>query len=74
MNALFLTAKQAAARACVSLSLIYGLLQKGRLPALRVGVRGKGKWLIHPEDLDAFLATCKLSELAAPEGQLKHIR
>jgi excisionase family DNA binding protein len=71
---MYLTPKQAAARACVSVSLIYALLRNGRLLALRVGVRGKGKWLIRSEDLDAFLASCKLSEWPVLDGPLKHLR
>ena len=69
-----LTPKQCAERATVSLSLIYALLRSRRLPALRVGVNGKGKWLVRQEDLDSFLKTCVLSGLPQDEGELKHIK
>ena len=59
----YLTVKQAAARACVSPSLVYALLKARRLPAIRVGVRGKGKWLISVSDLDGFMASCKIGNL-----------
>ena len=32
--------------ATVSRSLIYSLLKQGKLEAVRIGCRGKGKWLI----------------------------
>jgi excisionase family DNA binding protein len=62
-----LTPKQCAEKIGVSLSLIYALLQTGKLKGMRIGVRGKGKWLVAPEDLDAFLATCKVSDLPEPD-------
>lgn len=68
-----LTPKQAAGRACVSVSLIYALLRSKRLPGYRVGVRGRGKWLIEESELDGFLASCKLSNLPLEEGPLKYL-
>lgn len=62
-----LTPKEAAKRACVSVSLIYALLKQRRLPALRVGVRGRGKWLIESDDLDGFLSECRVNELSVPD-------
>ncbi len=69
-----LTPKECAKRACVSLSLIYALLQQRKIPALRIGVRGRGKWLVEEEDLDGFLANCKVEDLGADDEQLRHIR
>lgn len=69
-----LTPKQAARRMCVSLSLVYALLQKRKIPAYRVGVRGRGKWIIEEEDLDGFLASCKVEELKREEGELRYLK
>ncbi len=69
-----LTPKEAAQRMCVSLSLVYALLQKRKIPAYRVGVRGRGKWLIEEEDLDGFLATCKVEEMKLDEAGLKFLK
>lgn len=70
-----LTVKQAATRANVSVSLIYILLKKRQLPAIRVGCRGRGKWLIKEDALDAFLTKCAVAALPPEnEGELKHIR
>lgn len=59
---------------CVSLSLVYALLQKRKIPAYRVGVRGRGKWIIEEEDLDGFLASCKVEELKREEGELRYLK
>jgi hypothetical protein len=57
-----LSPKLAAARACVSVSLIYQWCADGSLPHLRVGAWGRrGKILIAPADLDALLAGFKVS-------------
>lgn len=69
-----LTPKMAAARMCVSVSLIYALLQKRKIPAYRVGVRGRGKWVIEQEDLDGFMASCKVEDLKVVEGELKYLK
>ena len=45
-----LTVKDAAGRARVSPSLVYALLRKRKLKAMRVGCRGRGKWLIEESD------------------------
>lgn len=63
----YLTVKEAAQRACVSQSLIYALLKQQKLPAFRVGVRGRGKWLIAVADLDGFMASCRLADLPVPD-------
>ncbi len=65
----YLTVKQAAARACVSPSLLYALLKARKLPASRVGCRGRGKWLIAVADLDGFLAACKLADMPVPDDE-----
>lgn len=65
-----LTPKQAAEQMGVSLSLVYQLLRHRKVPAYRVGVRGRGKWLIEEEDLDRFLATCRVEEEKLDEGDL----
>jgi excisionase family DNA binding protein len=69
-----LTPKQAAERLSVSLSLVYQLLRQRKIPAYRVGVRGRGKWLIEEQDLNVFLATCKVEELSMDESDLKFLR
>lgn len=57
-----LTVKQAAARACVSESLIYAWCADGTLPHLRIGRRGKrGTIRIAIEELDGVLAAFKVS-------------
>jgi excisionase family DNA binding protein len=56
-----LTVKQAAARAGVSVSLIYQLCDERRLPHYRPGGKGKrGKILISPRDLDAFMESIRV--------------
>lgn len=69
-----MTPKQAAERMGVSLSLVYQLLQQRRIPAYRVGVRGRGKWLIEEPDLNEFLASCRVEALDPTDERLKHIR
>ena len=52
----YLTVKQAAARAAVSPSLIYGLCQQGRLPHVRLGLPGRrGCIRIREDDLAALM-------------------
>lgn len=58
-----LTPKQAALRMCVSVSLVYALLQKRKIPAYRIGVLGRGRYVLESDDVDAFMARCKLEEL-----------
>lgn len=69
-----LTPQQAADRIGVSLSLIYAVLKAGKLPALRVGCNGKGRWLITQEDFDNWLQSCRVSEMAQEDdGELKYL-
>lgn len=71
-----MTPKQLAEKACVSLSTVYSLLRSRRLPGFRVGVHGKGKWLVRWEDWEAFLATCRVSDwnVAEEEGEYKYLK
>lgn len=69
-----MTPKDMAAYMCVSLSMVYSLLQSGKIPAHRIGCRGRGKWLARREDVDGFLASCKVSEIAPPDdGEYKFL-
>lgn len=70
-----LTPRQAAERMCVSLSLVYQLLQQRKLPAYRVGVRGRGKWLVELVDVDTYMENCKVND-DKPEGEteLQYLR
>lgn len=69
-----LTPKQCAERIGVSLSLIYAALHAGKLVAFRVGVRGKGKWLIDSEDFDAWLQSMKVSKaVPVDDGRYKFL-
>jgi excisionase family DNA binding protein len=62
----WITVKQAADRAGVSLALVYRWIGEGRLPHFRMGSRGtRGTVRIKPDDLDAFLET-----LRAPSPEL----
>lgn len=67
-----ITAKEAAKQARVSQSTIYALLRQGRIPAVRIGSRGRGCWRIEQEALDAFVSACKTEPLALVP--LKHIK
>ena len=76
-----LTPKDLALKACISVSTVYGLVNKGLLPCYRVGVK-KGKILIRWEDWETFLQTRRVSEWPQPEEKpkpvpkptLKHVR
>jgi excisionase family DNA binding protein len=58
----FLTTKQAALQACVSVSVIYHWCHSGQLQHYRVGTPGRrGKILITREDLDNCLASFKVT-------------
>lgn len=79
---MYLTPKQAASRACVSVGLVYHWCQSGDLPCLRLGKRGsRGKILIDPRDLDGFLDGFKsggrertvVGSPSTPRIELRHI-
>jgi excisionase family DNA binding protein len=71
-----LTPKDAAARAGVSPQLIYRWCAERRLPHYRCGGRGRrGRILIDPADLDAFLATLRVTpQPPGDEGEFRHSR
>jgi len=63
-----LTVKQAAELAGVSESLIYLLCDERRLPHYRPGGKGKrGKILIDPRDLDAYMQSCRIAAEECPQ-------
>ena len=62
-----LTPKQAAEQIGVSAGLVYQWCQEGRLPCYRFGGRGRrGRILIDPADLAAFIRAQKVDGSAAP--------
>jgi excisionase family DNA binding protein len=71
-----LTPKRAAERAGVSEKLVYRWCAERRLSHYRCGGQGRrGRILIDPDDLDAFLLTLKIS--ARPpgdDGEFRHAR
>jgi excisionase family DNA binding protein len=70
-----LTPKTAAELYPLSVSLIYQMCEERRLPHYRVGGHGKrGKILIDPRDLDAFLESCRVNDPPDDDGSLTHIR
>jgi excisionase family DNA binding protein len=55
------TVKEAAEKLEVSVSLVYQLIADARLPHHRIGGRGRrGKIVIQNEDIQAFLASCRV--------------
>jgi excisionase family DNA binding protein len=70
-----LSVKAAADRAGVSPALIYLWCEERRLIHYRLGGNGRrGKIAIRPDDLDAFMESCKVTQAASlPEG-LQHIQ
>ena len=70
-----MTVKEAAARACVSESLIYAWCHAGILPHARFGRPGKrGTIRIEATDLETVIQTMKISEMPQDEGELKWIK
>ncbi|HMP06201.1 MAG TPA: helix-turn-helix domain-containing protein [Lacipirellulaceae bacterium] len=71
-----LSVKQAAARLCCSAANVYGLIETGVLPVVRVG-RHKG-YRLDLRDLDAFIAERKfrIGQAASPprRTKLKHLK
>jgi excisionase family DNA binding protein len=54
-----LTAKETAQRLRISKSLVYQLIDEGRLEHVRIGGRGRrGKILVTDEAVEAFLLSC----------------
>ena len=57
-----LTIKQCAEKSCVSEALVRQWVAEGRLPHYRLGAKGKrGKLMVDESDLDALLASFKVS-------------
>jgi excisionase family DNA binding protein len=55
------TVKAAAERLEISQSLVYRLVEEGRMPCVRIGARGRrGKIIIREVDIEAFLKTCQV--------------
>ncbi len=68
---------QVAERLSVSESIVYALIDAGRLACHRIGV-GRGTIRVSTEDLDAYLASCRVEKgeepRPAPRPRLKHIK
>jgi excisionase family DNA binding protein len=55
-----MTVREAAEKLEISQSLVYRLVEEGRLKCLRIGQRGKrGKIVIREPDVEAFLKECQ---------------
>jgi excisionase family DNA binding protein len=64
----FLTVEEAAQRAKMSVSSIYHACDEKQLAHYRVSGKGRrGKILIRPADLDAFLESCRVEVGSLPE-------
>ena len=72
-----LTVKDVAERLSVSSSLIYQLVESGKLPVLRIG-NGRGAIRFSPQDIEAYLEECRVEKQAPATRQrrprLKHIK
>jgi excisionase family DNA binding protein len=61
------TVKEFAARAEISLSLAYALVEEGRVPCRRIGRQGRrGKIVIREEDLAKFMESVKVKAGSGP--------
>ena len=70
-----MTPKQAAAKAGVSLSLVYAWLHSGRLPHYRFGRPGKrGTIRIDQTEFELFLQTMKVSEIRVDDDDLRFLK
>jgi excisionase family DNA binding protein len=73
-----LTVAEVAQWLSVSSSLVYQLVESGKLPIYRIG-NGRGAIRFRPEDIEAYLDGCRI-ENCQPQSkrklrpQLKHIR
>ncbi|MCB9950051.1 MAG: helix-turn-helix domain-containing protein [Planctomycetaceae bacterium] len=75
---MLLTVEQAATQLQVSRSVVYALVERGKLACHRIGL-GRGTIRIAQSDLDTYLESCRegdrIEEPTAPRrAKLKHIR
>lgn len=76
---LLLTVKEAAVLLRISPSLVYGLVDSGKLPASRLG-KGRGAIRIKKSDLLTYIEECRIPKSEARivrprrREQLKHIK
>lgn len=62
----------------VSSSLVYQLVESGKLPVYRIG-NGRGSIRFRPEDIEGYLNTCRSERMPVPaqpkiRPRLKHLR
>ncbi len=73
---MMLKVTQVAEKLNVSESIVYALIDAGRLACDRIGV-GRGTIRVSSEDLDIYLASCRVANggepRSAPRPRLKHI-
>lgn len=70
-----LTVKAASDRLGVSKSLVYTMCREGKLRHCRIGVRGRGRILIHPDDVEAFIRSSVVEPYDdLDDGDLQHLR
>lgn len=68
---MLLTIGEAAAKARVSKSLLYDLCARGLIPHIRLGRPGRrGTLRIDSNDLDGFLAGCRIEGGKLDDGEL----
>ncbi len=78
-NASLLTVNDAAERLSISTSLVYHLVESGKIAVLRVG-NGRGTIRFRVEDIDAYIEGCRVDAKSrlTPTPQLrprlKHIK
>ena len=60
-----MTVKEVAHRLRVSASLVYQLLDSGKLGCHRIG-KGRGAIRIRPEDVDEYLNQCRHERIKSP--------
>jgi excisionase family DNA binding protein len=58
-----MTVRDAAVRLEISKSLVYRLIEEGRLPCVRIGQLGRrGKIVIREKDIEALLKECEVRQ------------
>lgn len=76
-QATLMTVEQAAERLSVSKSIVYGLIEAGKLACHRIGLK-RGTIRISASDLDAYLQSTRSSQSAAVKprrrSKLRHIK